>query len=394
MKPLAAALAALSVAVLLGQLLTDDPGVVMIGYRGTLVRTSLVVFVLLAALALAVLYVAFRVLIRLLTLRGRVGQWSAERRRRRAGQGLIQGLLALAEGEYARAERLLARSAEGDAPAVHYLAAAEAAQAQQASARRDTYLRLASETAPEAALAVALRRARFALDDGDLAGAEQQVAALAATHGDHREVFVLRHRLCLATSNWAGLRALLPALRRQRVYPETRLRALEAETASRLLAAPAPDLGEVRRLWNGLPKSTRAETAVLDRYAADLMAAGAPDEAETLLRKAIEHQWNERLVARYGELVTSEPARTVATAERWRARRPRDPTLLQAVGRLCLRAELWGKARGYLEEAAACAPSPLVMQLLAQAYERLGERDTALRHRETGLALAVKGAPS
>ncbi len=71
---------------------------------------------------------------------------------------------------------------------------------------------------------------------------------------------------------------------------------------------------------------------------------------------------------------------------------PEDPALLQTLGRLSYRAELWGKAREYLEAAVARQPSAVTQRLLAEAYERLGEPELARRARTQGLELATSGA--
>ena len=78
---------------------------------------------------------------------------------------------------------------------------------------------------------------------------------------------------------------------------------------------------------------------------------GEYDQAEPLLRDALKRGWNETLVEIYGQLDTGHPTRQLDVAEKLLKERPQHPVLLLALGRLCLRAKLWGKARGYLEAA-------------------------------------------
>ena len=134
MKYLLLTVISLAVAVLLGQLIADDPGFVVIGYGGKVFRTSFVFFVVLLVIGIFALTFAWRALVHIFTLRTRWLGWTGEYRRKRSQRALSNGLLALAEGDFGRAEQLLSRGAEAESgPALHYLGAAEAAQAQNAA---------------------------------------------------------------------------------------------------------------------------------------------------------------------------------------------------------------------------------------------------------------------
>lgn len=386
-------LAALALAVALGQFILEDPGFVVIGYGGKMLRTSFAFFVVLMTFAGVALYVLLRLLVGLLTARARLRRWAAERRRRRSHQDLNNGLLALAAGNYQEAERILNRSAAADVPAAHYLAAAQAAQGLNAPERRDGYLNLAVDSAPAAELAVALRRAEMQIESGENAEALATLSTLALKHAGNRQLLALRQRIFSATGAWDKLLDLLPALKRSRVYPAARLAEIEAEVAARLLAAPVETLPELKARWRGLPKSSRDQPVVVASYARDLIRIGAHEEAEALLRKALAERWDERLIRLYGELALPDPARAIEHAEAWLREHASDPALLLALGRLCLRAELWGKARAYLDQVCALAPTPLAHRLLAEVYDQLGEHETAARYRRTGLELATAPPP-
>ena len=64
-------------------------------------------------------------------------------------------------------------------------------------------------------------------------------------------------------------------------------------------------------------------------------------------RDALKKQWDTGLVETYGLLDIAEPGKQLSAMERFLADHPDDPTLLLTLGRLSLRAQLWGKARGY-----------------------------------------------
>ena len=390
MKLLVAVLAALIVAVGVGQLIAAYPGIVAISLDGKVVRLSLALFCVLTLGGTLLALFLLRALYRLLTLRRRYRRWRAERARRRAQHALNDGLLALAAGDYATAERTLQRGAQIASTPVHYLAAAQAAHALHAPARRDAYLALADDGV--ATLPVGLRRVEMLLDEGEYGAAEQALAKLLERHGKVAQVLRLRHRLLASQARWEELVALLPALRRHKVFAEARLAELEAELAARRLAQPMLTLADAQAIWRALSKSAREQVAVLLAYARALLRLEAGDEAESLLRKALGRHWDPRLVALYAELDVAAPAVLLGRAETWLATHPGDPQLLLALGQLGYRAALWGKARAYLEDALAHHPSALAHRLLADVYDRLDEPALAQRQRALGLELATAGA--
>jgi HemY protein len=93
-------------------------------------------------------------------------------------------------------------------------------------------------------------------------------------------------------------------------------------------------------------------------------------------------------VALYGELPAKLDAETriqeararIERAERWLLERSRDAQLLSTLGRLCAHAELWGKARSFLEASLSFEESRSARIELARLAERLGQADEAQRH--------------
>ncbi len=70
----------------------------------------------------------------------------------------------------------------------------------------------------------------------------------------------------------------------------------------------------------------------------------------------------------------------IERAERWLAERSRDPELLAALGRLCAQAELWGKARSFLEASLSFEESRGAHLELARLTEHLGQSADSQRH--------------
>jgi HemY protein len=117
---------------------------------------------------------------------------------------------------------------------------------------------------------------------------------------------------------------------------------------------------------------------------------GANEEAATAIEKALEHQWNSALLEVYPDCTGSDPRRQLERAESWLKSRPRDSSLLLALGRICVRASLWGKARSYLEASLAIEQDMAAHLELARLLETIGESDGVRVHLGRALSLAME----
>ena len=121
-----------------------------------------------------------------------------------------------------------------------------------------------------------------------------------------------------------------------------------------------------------------------------LAGAGSRERALELLAEGLQAQWSSELAARYLELGgEADAAQALQRGEAWLATRPADATLLHALGLLCKRRSLWGKARNYLEAAVAIRPSATTHLSLAELLESLGESSAALPHLRAAAAFAA-----
>jgi HemY protein len=92
----------------------------------------------------------------------------------------------------------------------------------------------------------------------------------------------------------------------------------------------------------------------------------------------IEEDADVAAVRAYGDLQLANPLLPIEQAEGWLARSPKDPELLSSCARLCLRAELFGKAIAYLEASNAIRPSAESSLLLSELFGQMGEPERAM----------------
>ncbi len=380
--------AAMIVAGLLANMLLGDPGYVALRFAGRLIEMSAVTF----TLALVAAYFVVRLLIRLITARR---SWKASqdaRRHERARRSLGLGLLELSEGNWETAETTLTRHArESENPAAHYLTAARAADLQGALQRRDEWLVRALEVSADRRAPALIMQAEGLLKHKQLQAALATLEQLEATKEQNARGLLLLARVYRQTGDWQKLQALEPRLRSTRGITA----AMADETVAQVHldrlkdAGTKCDLTELRAAWKETSKSLAKHPEIVIAYARASMACGEHDAAEVALRECLNKQWNESAILTYGELETDDPLKTLDRAEAWLPNHSEDAALLLSCAQLATRAELYGKARSFLETSIAIHPRLEAYQLLAWLMEQMGERERAFKALQDALALAV-----
>lgn len=393
MRSLFLCLLVLLAAVIVAQISSEDPGYVVIGYHGRLLRTSVNFFVFLLGLLAVTLYLLLRVLAKLWSAPRRLFDWSHTQRSGKAQKALVNGVMALAEGNWERAEGTFSRNAAtSEYPLVHYLAAAQAAHSQRAWTRRDEYLRLAEETgSQEAQLAVGLTEAELQLQQGQWEQAKTTLLRLRASNSSHPQVLKLSLRLMTQMQDWRQLLDLLPALKQRKVCSAEEILARQTDAHAGLLAN-ARSADALADVWSRIPNTLRRHPAIIEAYAARAQAFGQGSKAIPLIQKALKSDWDPALVKRYGLMPSEDLAAQINAAEKWLGSHGDDATLLLSLGRLCFKSELWGKACYYLEACIKQNPAPEAYWLLAETLDRIGDPDCATEHRRLGLAMATREA--
>ncbi|MBT5891116.1 MAG: hypothetical protein HOH24_05565 [Chromatiales bacterium] len=370
----------LALGVMAANFLVADNGYVLINFAGYTVEMSAPVMLLLLILC----YIAVRLTVRIWQAPAQLGEVAAKARAKRANRRITQGYIELAEGNFAKGEKLLTKGIRSsETPLLNYLAAARAAQAQGDTERRDNWLQMAQDQDPEASSAILLTQAELQLRNDETATARSTLERVIGRSPRSGEAFRLLAEICLKDGDWQTLESLLPKLRKR--LGKQQLREWSVKCYQGLLADAGRSKADIDSVWKRVPRNLREEHGlVLLRIEATTLA-GEHLDAEELIRKALNHQWDSALVNRYGQLHTAEPQALLKRAEKWLKERPDDPDLLLAAGRLCIRSQLWGKARSYLESSIT-GPRPL-----PEAYNELGQLMLKLKEPEKASAAFRKG---
>ncbi len=377
---------ALVVSALAAHFLLQDPGYVVINFRNYLIEMSvpiLVAFVFLIIIGAWLVAKLFRA-------PRRLGEAAGRYRTGRAGQRLTKGMIEVAEGNFAKGEKLLVRAARvSDAPLLNYLQAARAAHLLGHDERRDNWLRQAYEQTPEAANAVLLTQAELQLDQGQYEQALATLRRLEENSPNHSHALALLGRLYFRLEDWNHLSELLPKLCKQ-----GRLDTATLDNWSQRVCVEnlhnATDGNAVLAAWKAIPRGLRKGLPLLEAYYSSLMRTGMHEKAEKDLTAEIKREWRGSLVRLFGMVEGPDTSKQLRRAENWLKTHGEDTDLLLTSARLCLRNELWGKARSYLETVISIRPSPEAYQEYGRLLNRLGEGDAAADAYRAGLGMVAR----
>jgi len=389
MRFLVAALLVLGTAILLTLLAHRDPGYVLISYGGWSIESSLSLFLVAMVLVIAVSYTAVRLLSATWHLPHHLNYWQRQRRLARSIRRTNRGLIALAEGNWAQAEKDLSRAAKiSETPLINYLGAARAAQKQHAETRRDQYLSQAYTSMPEAELAVGLTQADVQLSQGQLEQALATLRHLRSIAPKHTYVLYLLKKLYEQLQSWDDLLELIPELRRLHILDPSEFEALEHEVHRNRLASASDQLETLQQCWEVVPKALRQAPDLIHDYASQLLKLGAEQDAERILRNVVKKHWDLQLIRLYGQVRGEDLSQQLYTAEYWLKQHEQNPELLLTLGRICLYSQLWGKARSYLEASLGMDPRGETYCELGNLVLQLGDTEQATRYFHQGLELA------
>jgi HemY protein len=368
--------------------LLQDPGYVVINFRGYLVEMSVPV---LAALVI-ILFLSIWLAVKIFRAPRKLGEAAGRYRAGRAGQRLTRGVIEVAEGNFAKGERLLARAAGvSEAPLLNYLQAARAAHLLGQDERRDTWLKQAYENLPGATNAVLLTQAELQLDQQQYEQALATLRKIEENSPNHSHALMLLGRLYYRLEDWKHLSDLLPKLK-----SHGRLDAATLEKWSlrvhREHLVTAADGDAVMNAWKQVPRAHKQNIELLECYYASLMRTNLHEKAEKDIAAELKRGWRTPLVRLYGTVEGKDATRQLKTAEGWLKDHAEDPDLLLSAARLCLRLELWGKARSYLETVIAIRPTPDAYQEYGQLLNQLGDGEAAADAYRAGLGLVAESS--
>jgi HemY protein len=341
--------------------------------------------------------VAFSNLARLtqytLRLPGNVRKFKQAQRQKEAHAALLEGLHALVEGRYGKAETAAARALQlGEDAGLSALIAARAAQRMKHLPQRDFYLAEAERLAPDAAVARLLTQTELLLDGRQYAQALQPLQQLDKIEPNYSPALKLLLKVHQRLGNWEQVLAVLAKLEKQEAIEPVHYRQVLYHAHQQLLERHGLNHEELTAYWKRIPESDRLQAQMARLGARKFMEIGDGATAAKIIEMSLTKQWDEALAAHYGDCFGEDTLKQLQQAEFWLQDHHDDAGLLLSLGNLCIRQELWGKAQSYLEASLSVAPSSAAHLALARLLERMQLEKEAYQHYRQSLEFALRQA--
>ncbi len=356
-------------------------------YRVELSLNALAVILL---AAFAVLYLLLRFSARISRLPQEVRDARRRRNLERARSRQDSAVVALLEGRYGKARQYADEAlAVPQSSGISALVGARAAIDSREFAAAESYLGRADAGVGSLAVPRLMLNAETALERGQPGDALAQLAELKREAGLHTAALRLELRALKAAGRHVEVAPLVEQLVKRRVYDAAQGELLRAGAHAEALVALRQDAASLRSYWNRLPDADRENPKVARAGASSFLVLGGDREAAEIIVRSLDRHWHSDLTVLYAQCRTPEATRQLETAEQWLLRHSQDATLLYALGKLCERESLWGKAQTYFEASLALDNHWRAHVALGEMQGRLGRDDEANAHLANALKLAL-----
>ena len=366
-----------------------DPGYLLIAFRNYTFETSLFTLVV----TLVAIYLLFRLLVIIFRWVNpaklvRAGIAINEKRKARERSKTMEGMLYLIRGNWQSSYKLLKKSmSDQDATVINYLAAAYAAQKLDDKDSWERCLDQAEREYPASRSTVNSLRAQLLFRSGHLEQCLAVLEKLKKTSLNDAALLLLLKEVYIRLEVWDLLKELLPSLEKNKIvddeesakirmrifveelyvcYGEPQTRSDKQEVLRRLI-----------QLWKKAPVRYKENEKVVKHYSELMIRLDDKAAASEALEKAIARNWSDVLVIFYGEHDFSASAQQLLVAESWLMERPANSNLLLSLGRICMRNELWGKAKEYYEASIKITPCAEAYGELSRLLKHLGELEAS-----------------
>jgi HemY protein len=353
------------------------------------IDVALNLFLLAGFVLVLLLFWAARLLQKAVDFPARVIAYRQRRSEIGSSRALREALRSLFEGRFARSERA-AQVAQRlhEIAGLSALVGARAAHRMREYARRDEWLARAADdrTVDTARLVTG---AELWTDSREAQRALDAIADLQAGGSRHIQIVRISLAAHLQMGRWDEVLKLVRLLAKRRALHDAAVRRLKLLAYREQLHDTRHDAAVLLKTFEAVPLEDRRLVEIALEGARLLNLAGRGRAAADAIEVALEANWDERLLDEYARAQSLPVRERLERATVWLQLRPQDAALLRCLGLLCLREQLWGKARTYLLESLRLRVHPATSLALARLAEQTDQGSEAAVHfREAALGFA------
>ena len=130
--------------------------------------------------------------------------------------------------------------------------------------------------------------------------------------------------------------------------------------------------------WKKIPTKDKQEVLIVSTYLNGLISLKQTALAEKLLRKQLNYAFDDELFDLFSTLSVDNDKKQLALAEGWLKNQELSTQISLAMGRICAKNKLFGRAKHYFEQSLALGPTLEATKSLAKLLEDNGQLDEAL----------------
>ncbi|VAW44746.1 hypothetical protein MNBD_GAMMA02-1782 [hydrothermal vent metagenome] len=287
-----------------------------------------------------------------------------------------RGLLALSEGKWAQAEKLLIASAQkSPTPELSYMAAARAAVALNDLTRAEAHLD-AAEAVIDNPLTVDLTRCEIWIKSGQADRALPLLSNILKTYPNNPRAVHLQTQASQQTQDWKLLQQTIPKAEKLALINHQQSNQLKQQVTLELFAA-AENTEEIQDIWQDLNKKQQAKYS--HTYCENGLRLGAYQAITSYIEKTQKQQFDDQLVVYWSALPYNLNHR-LKVAEKWLVQHPKKAAVLLCNAKLHVAKKQWDQAESLLLAVLKIEPSQEVNQLLGLIYQEQNQPEKALDH--------------
>jgi HemY protein len=354
------------------------------------IELSLNLFLLLVVAGFAGVYVLVRAIVRTMQVPDEVRAYRRRRQQERARARHDAAVVALLEGRYGRARQFAEEAlAIPHSSGLSALVAARAAIETRDFDAAEKLLARPDAEVPSLAVPRLMLKAEMRLEAGQPGEALAQLQALRKEAGAHTAALRLELKALQAAGRFADIPPLLDQLVKRKVFGPDEADLIRAVAHAQVLGQCGTDSARLRGYWSRLSDADQRMPRIAAAGARGFLALSADGEAADILARSLERHWEPDLAVLYAQCRPGDTTRQLEQAESWLKDHSQDAKLLYALGILCERQQLWGKAQTYLEASLALDNAWRTQLALGELLARLGRSGEATPHFAAALKLAL-----
>lgn len=358
-------------AALLGTLIANDAGYVVVGFQGWEIATTVWAAVIAVLVLIVIGYFVVRLLNLVLLRNTRIADWFSAKRSASSQRQTLQAIEAETNGNTIEAIRLLVAAGQQSAnPILHFLRASELAE-RIGAAEKAVELRKDAANHNDRELQV-FRRLTDALEllkKQDRRGGLRALRRLLEDHPQCAPALRELVRNCHEVGDWLGALEYLNVLSRLSFVADEEIYELYITSWVGRIRQVEPL--QIANVWHAAPRKMKQEPAVLGAYVEALQKKGDIAKAIQELERALNRVWDSRSVIQFGKL-DGNAEKQLKTAEGWMVEHADEAALHLTVGRLHRRLQHTEDARRHIERSVSLGGDVSAKLELAELYFESG----------------------